>query len=171
MVNKKHGVFLCLFAVATLNRETTFLLIPFYLVWFWGKMPTHKLYANLLILSALWLSIRLLTQLVFYSSTGTDMWYTLPENFEVYIRYWFISLPMFVVFILIIFSASGGFIRKFVLIVFIPQVVLFLLAGKPFETRVFAESIWIVPLLPLLMVLSLIPRRESLYRRLFGTSV
>lgn len=139
----KHRVFLIVFAIATVNRETTFLLILFYVFYFWGKMSMQKMSFFVLTQIAVYVSIKLIIQNMFEGSGGEVIFFNAHLVLSSYAKLWYIFLPM--VFIVVItksrYRKMPEFIQKAIVFIFVPQVILHLLFGMPFEFRVFTESI------------------------------
>lgn len=156
---EKHSVFLAVFPLATLNRETTALITIFYAVWFWGKLPVPRYILNIGIQLVSFLAIELVIQFHFSDYPKLPVWYTLPETIK--------SFPLIPIFIIIIlFSVrSNAFFRTFVSTVFFAQVILYFVAGMPYEIRVFAESVVVIPVL--LNSFSTMPSSSGMRNNLF----
>lgn len=138
----KHGVYLLLFPIATLNRETTFLLTIFYLVYFWKKIPFPKLFLSVGLQGLVYVVLKLLIQAVFVDNGGVPIW----------LGWWFVpleylknpfSILIFASFCFIIWQAKfqNEFIKTAILTIVPLQILLHFFFGMPFELRVFAESI------------------------------
>lgn len=132
----RHGVFLLVFPFATLNRETTFLLTIFYAVYFFGKLPLQKYLASLLVQTAVYLSIKLITTSMFSGNGGQDVYFFLDVMLASRSHLIILLFPLLYYFL----RDKPEFVRKSFWIIFPVQVALYLLFGQPLEVRVFAES-------------------------------
>lgn len=139
----KLRIFLILFPVATLNRETTFLLTLFFAVYFFGKIP-KKLYALSLVYQVVvYVSIKEMVQLLFSRNGGQPVYWTFWNVVSVYAHLWQALLILIPIGYLLIRSWKRvpNFIQVVILVMVPAQIILHLLFGKAFEVRVFAESI------------------------------
>lgn len=137
IVREKHGCLLLLFPLATLNRETTFLISVFYFVYNIKKLD--KIWFNLVLQATVFLLIKFYIQLLFRGNGGQEIYFDLWNTILIYANNWFFLLPIIpLTYVLSIKNDKTGFAF---LTVFAIQVVLHLLFGKAFEVRVFVETV------------------------------
>ena len=138
----KHGVYLLLFPIATLNRETTFLLTVFYVVYFWKKMSFPKFALSVALQFVMYVAIKLSIQAVFVDNGGSPIWMEGLSVITAYLKNPF-SILVFMSFYFVLRQAKfqNEFVRIAILTIFPLQICLHLLSGTAFEIRVFAESI------------------------------
>ena len=141
---KFKGYYL-LFPVACLNRETMFLLIIFFMVYYVKRLETRDWLTGVAYQGFVFVSIRLLLMAVFADNAGVPVLFRAWENLADYIKYPWRSLLFFAGVLIIVWVCMRNWHEKPVLlrtafVVFAPVLmVLYVLFGWAFEIRVFAE--------------------------------
>lgn len=143
MARGKHRAFLILFPVATLNRETTFLLTFLYAVWFFRRMPYIQYFLSLAYQVSVYLLEKIIVQIVFSNNGGKPIYFEFFQVVSVYAQFWpvlFLVVP--IIYIVIkSWDETPRFFQIAALTMIPAQIFLHLLFGKAFEIRVFAESV------------------------------
>lgn len=148
-VRKKWLLFYPVFILGTLNRETTCFLGVIYLVTAFGREKPGKIVLHVLVLAAIWLTIKGCLSRIFAQNPGSLFLFLLVDNFQ------YLSRPGNVLSVL----SSFGFLWILVLLCFrrifdrfirrsqvvaLPFFVGMLLVGALVEIRVFGELIPLV---------------------------
>lgn len=167
MVNKKWLWYYVIFAIATLNRETTCFVTIIFLLAYWKKLPVRELFYHLV------------AQLVIWTTIKTGLWFLYADNpgslFEIFhaggsrSHFWsniqFLTTPKRVLILLSSFGFLwipvliwGKYISelfiKSALLAFIPFFLAMLIIGNLNEIRIFGE--W----LPLVLAANFIILRQ-----------
>lgn len=149
----KHLAYLLLFPVATLNRETTFLLSIVWLVISFRKVSHAYLLFGTVYQGVVYLAIRTATTIAFANNPGQTLDWQPMYNL---VRYGNapISTTLLLAFLAFIwYAAVKGwndkplFLRTAFLILFPLQIILHVTLGGAFEVRVYAESLPLAGLL------------------------
>lgn len=146
LARRKHGAYLLVFFFATLNRETTFLLILFFLLYFFNKMKIDRYAALATCQIIIYLFLKFSIQYIYRDNGGQVAQFNALLVISTYLRYLpflLISLPVF--YVVARNNRNNNYFPEFMRIaivsIFVPQIILHLLLGMPFEFRVFAESV------------------------------
>ncbi len=167
LARKKYLAYLALFPVATLNRETTFLLLPCFVVAVYQATRVSRLLiygtAYQVIIYA---GIRWMVMTQFANNPGAAFIWRLPQNLSDYARAPLLTLILVGTLGMAVYLVYQGwddkpiFLRTMLILLFPAQVFLYLLFGMPWELRVYAESFPVLVLLALWPVALWISRRS-----------
>jgi hypothetical protein len=149
--------YILLFPIVTLNRETSFLLILFWLVW--GYQMTRAgyplaSYVGLLSYQAvIYLGIRIAIIYIFAYLPGEVFQWNVHKNYVTFTSYPLISISLLLGFLILVYVMYRGFphvphfFQVALCTVFSLQVLLYLTLGFSWELRVFAESLPVIAVL------------------------
>ena len=143
-------------ALASLNKETSVLVILVFMIFYWSRLP-HRTFINLLLAqTAIYAAIRAILLYIYRDNPGAPMLITLRTHYEQYISYPPSILITLVFFAPIIFLMLRNWKRKHAFlqagsVMFLILLGLFFVAGMPAEFRVFLDA------LPIIAVLIYIP--------------
>lgn len=153
------GHYYLLFVIASINRETTFLLILFFMVYFYNKIPFRQYCFGLIYQGLAYLVIKIAIMDAYSSVPGTPLQWRPMEVIKGYVDkpVWF-AVVMFIFFCAFIVIALRGwsekplFLRAAFSTIFPVLLILHIFAGYAYEIRVFAE---VFPILFLLCAWSI----------------
>ncbi len=134
-----------LFPIICLNRETSFLLVIFYLLY------DHEIHmgrdiAMMLYQVFIWFAVRLSLMYVFHNNGGLDMWFMPFHNLQAFITHPLHTLLHLVIAGVILFFVFKNWLSKpynlrLAFCVFAPiLIVAYWIVGQPYETRVLFEA-------------------------------
>jgi hypothetical protein len=147
--NKIHAYHL-LFPLATFNRETTFLLMIFFMVYFLGRLPNKYYLYSMAYQGCCYVLIKIFLSIVFIHNGGKQFAF---EPMKLIKQYSENPVPTIILLILLIgvvyllcrqWDKKPAFLQTALLAMFPLQILLHLLMGYAFEIRVLAESLPIV---------------------------
>lgn len=140
------GHYYLLFVIASINRETTFLLILFFMVYFYNKIPFRQYCFGLIYQGLAYLIIKIAIMAAYSSVPGMPLQWRPMEVIKDYVDkpVWFavVMLIFFSAFIVIAlrrWSDKPLFLRVAFSTIFPVQLILHIFAGYAYEIRVFAE--------------------------------
>lgn len=145
--------YLGVFALANLNRETTFLLIGVFAVFFLFRLPWRRYLLWILLQVLVFGLARAWLMSLYAGNPGTPVWIRPIENLELFARHPILSLVQWGGFALVFWLLRRRWrttprILQVTLAVMLPvQLVLYLVMGLAFEIRVFAEifpAVWVM---------------------------
>jgi hypothetical protein len=158
LARRRYWLFYLLFPLATLNRETTFLLSAFYVVYFFnGPISRRHWFYGCVYQGAVYILIRLVTMAAFTHLPGAPFILSWRHVLTVYAANYPLTLAFALCLGWIGYLTLRGwkqkplFLRTALSIIFPIQFILHIFMGWPYEIRVFAES------LPLITVLAAYP--------------
>ncbi len=142
----KFNLYYLLFVVASINRETTFLLTLFFIIYFFNKMPFRQYCLGVLYQGLAYLIVKMLIMGFYANVPGTPMQWRPLEVIQGYVD----KPVLFAVFFLIFFLAllvlsvrqwndKPMFLRVAFGTIFPVQLILHIFLGYSYEIRVFAE--------------------------------
>ena len=155
----KFKEFYLLYPLGCVNRETIFLLSIFFAVHYFGKMKALHYLFGLVYQGAVFMGIRLMIMKIFDGNAGQlfyfQPWHVLKEHADH-------PIMLFLLMVLIALTWYGvsrqwkekpEILQSAILVLLPLQVILYLMVGKAFEVRVFAEVypvVWVMmtPSLP-----------------------
>ena len=146
LANNKFWIYYLIFPLATLNRETTFLLLSFFVVYFYKTSPRRQWMYGTIYQVFIYILIRWITTSVFANLPGEEYWWTWPQVPLAYIRNYPWALILLVAVGGVLYFVFRGwyrkplFLRTAFLIIFPLQVIMHFTVGLPWELRVYAES-------------------------------
>ena len=146
MARRKLKAYYLLFPLATLNRETTFLLILFFVIYFLGRIPFVRYGVAVAYQGIVYLLIKIATELAFIGHRGQSfIWwpdFVFREYGKDLVRtsYYVIIFSLFVGLVLYDWKKKPPFLRSAFLVLGPSVLVLHFLIGYPYEVRVFAEA-------------------------------
>lgn len=144
--------YLITLALASLNKETSVVLILVFLIYYLPRLPRKTFVLLLISQTVIYAIIRFGLIYVYRNNPGATVYFTLKNHYEQYLGY-----PPSLIFTLIFFLVFGflilrdwkrkhAFLRaSSVMIVFI--LILFFTSGMPVEFRVFLDALPIIVLL------------------------
>ncbi|MEO7839180.1 MAG: hypothetical protein ABIU06_07510 [Anaerolineales bacterium] len=140
------GHYYLLFVIASINRETTFLLILFFMVYFYNKIPFRQYCFGVIYQGLAYLLIKIAIMAAYSSVPGTSLQWRPMEVIKGYVDkpVWF-AVVMFIFFCAFIvialrrWSDKPLFLRVAFSTIFPVQLILHIFAGYAYEIRVFAE--------------------------------
>jgi hypothetical protein len=157
LAHGKYTSYAVIFLLATLNRETTFLLILFFLIRYWRRMPIRDYSVMLAFQIGAYAIIQGSLRYIFMDAPGTSADFQPLHNLGVYASAPWSTLALLALFAVMLYLVCRGradkplFLRTAFLVLFPLQVLLHLTLGGAFEIRVYAEVfpvIWLL-ILPL----------------------
>lgn len=158
LARKKFIPFYILYPFATLNRETTFLLSIFYVMYYFnGPISRRHWFYGCMYQVLTYILIRLVTMAYFANHPGAPFIISSQYLFRVYTTRYLLTFIYLTFIVLLLYitlrrwNRKPSFLRAAFLIIFPLQLFLHFLMGWPYEFRVFAES------LPIFSVLAMIP--------------
>lgn len=137
--------YLAVFAMANLNRETTFLLILVFAVYFFFRLPWQKYAALIVAQLVLFLGARIWIMTMFASHPGDSVFIQPIENLQRFLEYPLASTVHWLLFALVLWlcarrwRSAPRFLQVALLVMLPVQLILYLVIGWAFEIRVFAE--------------------------------
>ncbi|RPI93357.1 MAG: hypothetical protein EHM40_10115 [Chloroflexi bacterium] len=146
LARRKFNSYYVLFLIASLNRETTFLLTLFFSVYFFNRMPRRHYFFGLLYQGLAYTVVKITTMILYRDVPGTVLSLNPVGVLRGYVDQpvWFAVL-LFVFFCLFLviaiwqWNAKPGFLRAAFITLFPALLLLHILMGYPYEIRVFAE--------------------------------
>jgi hypothetical protein len=151
----KYIPYYLLFAIASLNRDTTFLLTLFFIVYFLNRMPRPQYFFGVLYQIFAYIAVKASVmsvyaevpgELFFFNPIGVIKGYgDQPEWFAILILSFFVVLLGMALYQR---NDKPKFLRAAFMTIFPAQLVLHVFLGYPYEIRVFAE------MMPVLLLLS-----------------
>jgi hypothetical protein len=149
----KLTTYLILFPLATLNRETTFLLTVFWLIYFSKRIPVHWLFYGAVYQAIVYVVIRLAMTSAFAHLPGNSFDWQPMRNLEKFLASPLTTCLLLSALGIILYMVIAGwsqkplFLRIAFLTLFPMQVFLHLTLGGAWELRVYAESLPVIFLL------------------------
>jgi hypothetical protein len=149
----KLAIYLILFPLATLNRETTFLLTLFWLIYMSKSMPVSRLFYGAVYQIIVYIVIRLTIMSTFAHLPGDSFDWQPMRNLEKFLASPLTTCLILSTFGVILYAVIKGwsqkplFLRIAFLTLFPAQVFLHLTLGGAWELRVYAESLPVIFLL------------------------
>jgi hypothetical protein len=154
LVRKKFNIYYILFIIASLNRETTFLLSLFFVVYFFNKLPFQQYFFGILYQGLAYMAVKTILMVVYAGIPGASLYLNPVGVIKGYMDkpVWFalLLLIFFCVFVIIAlrqWSEKPLFLRVAFITIFPIQLILHILIGYPYEIRVFAEVFPVIFLL------------------------
>lgn len=148
LVIEEHIILmLFFFPLLVLNKETSILLVPVFIIYQLKRMPNIKIFTISFIMTILWISIRILILKTFASNTGTIVEFHLfDHNLKLFANpaaaFFFLIVILFLgVLISYDWKSKQGFLRYGFLIVFCPLFFMSIFFGYVDELRQFYEAI------------------------------
>lgn len=150
----KFNNYYMLFFIASLNRETTFLLTVFFLVYFFNRLPRQQYFFGVLYQGFAYIAVKIML-ITFYADVPGAVLYLNPVG----VMQGYMDKPVgFALALLVFFSTflviairrwneKPVFLRVAFLTIFPIQLILHILMGYPYEIRVFAEAFPVLLLL------------------------
>jgi len=142
-----------LFLFATLNRETTFLLVMVYVFYYYRRIPLFDYISGIAYQTLVYISIKFIVSYLFADNGGKPMYLLEYDVFRVYISNPLLTTGMIVILLACLYYVFKGwknkplFLRVAFLSIFPAQVLLHFLLGYAYELRVFLESIPVICML------------------------
>lgn len=151
----KLSMYYLVFIIASINRETTFLLTLFFIVYFYNKLPFRQYCLGVAYQGTSYIAIKLAIMAVYAGVPDTLMQWRPVEVIQGYVDdpVWFAVLLFgfflgFIVLALRRWSDKPPLLRVAFLTIFPVQLILHIFLGYSYEIRVFAEAF------PILLLLS-----------------
>ena len=154
LVRGKFNVYYLVFIVASINRETTFLLLLFFMVYFYGKIPFRQYCLGVIYQGGAYIIIKTAIMAAYADVPGTPLQWRPMEVITGYVDHpvWFAVL-LFIFFCVVVAAAlwrwkdKPEFLRAAFGIIFPVQLILHIFLGYAYEIRVFAELFPVIFLL------------------------
>ena len=153
MARGKLLPYMALFAVANINRETTFLLIAVFLIYYLGRMPLIRYLGLFAIQAALFVVIRLTSMTIYADNPGVDMLVRPIQNLAVFanspagcLLHW-LGFTIVILVCLKNWRSSARILQVSFLVLAPALTIMYLILGYSFEIRVYAEIyavVWIM---------------------------
>lgn len=148
LIARRHFIwFYILFPIATLNRETTFLLTIFFFIYGYFYIPRLHWILGSAYQTIMYFLVRVLTLSMFADVPGSLYWSTWDHIITTYRTLYLQTFILITLIIAMLFMVFRGwkqkpeFLRIAFLVIFPLQVILHFTVGMPFEIRVFVESV------------------------------
>lgn len=153
--------FYILYPFATLNRETTFLLSAFYVLYYFkGPISKRHWFLGSIYQILVYVCIRFITMTYFSDLPGVTLDISWRYVLGVYSVHYFLTFAYLACIAWLLYMTlrrwdqKPSFLRAAFLVIFPIQLVLHFILGCPYELRVFAES---VPIFSVLIMIPTIP--------------
>lgn len=163
LARKKYGLYYLIFPIATLNRETTILLMMFFAIYFYRKMPVRNWMWGLLYQAIVYLILKSFVNIQFGHLPGSPFIWSWRLVVQAYASNYLLTsflasaILLFVYLSLRRWQDKPHLLVSAFLFIFLSLLVLHLLFGMAFEVRVFSE------ILPVATILALYPVRPYIY--------
>lgn len=145
LAQNKMAVYLLIFLLSTINRETTILLLPVFIIFYWNHMSRSK-YAMLIALQLVtFVTVQVAIRYVFRDAPGSVIWVEPFENIRRHIAAPWASLLALVLLGILLWRVRVNWaykprVLRVAFVVLAPALfVMYFLFGQAFEYRVFAE--------------------------------
>ncbi len=150
----KFNIYYLIFVIASINRETTFLLTLFFIVYFFNRIPRPQYLLGVLYQGIAYVVVKILIMAAYAGVPGTPAQWRPLEVLKGYIDkpVWFAVL-FFLFFCILIaialwrWNEKPLFLRVAFITIFPIQLILHIFLGYSYEIRVFAEVFPIMLLL------------------------
>lgn len=149
------GMYLLVFVLSTLNRETTILLVPAFLIYCWKKVPAIQYALLTIVQGAIFFGIQAGIRYMFRNVPGPEAWMEPVHNLQYHLANPIPTIIFLTVLAILLWKVFQGWekkplpLRLSFLLLFPAFVALYIVFGQPYEYRVFAE---VYPLAALLVV-------------------
>lgn len=155
MARRQVAAYLFVFFLSSINRETTILLLPIFLVTFWRRFNL-EFYGLLATLQAVtFVTVQAVIRYIFRDAPGSSVWISPAQNIAAHLQVpLHAGLSLAVAGVILWLVLRNWKVKPIVLrtafVVLAPALVLlYLVAGQAFEYRVFAEVYSVTALLVL----------------------
>jgi len=142
----KFNLYYLLFVIASINRETTFLLSLFFIVYFFGRIPFGQYCFGVIYQGLAYLIVKIIIMNIYANVPGTPLQWRPLEVITGYVDkpIWFAVFFLIFFLVLLVFSVyqwndKPMFLRVAFSTIFPVQLILHILLGYSYEIRVFAE--------------------------------
>ena len=146
IATQRTVAFYACFALSALNKETAVLFVPVFLAFRWGRQSWGALAIHAVALTALWAAVKVGVDLAYRDNPGVLAEFQLVRNLRLF------SNPLLMLrfcgvmgaYALLIgagWSAGPAFLRRTLLLIIIPQLILGLFLGYIDELRVYYEAL------------------------------
>ncbi len=146
LARRKFNLYYLLFVIASINRETTFLLSLFFIVYFFGKIPFAQYCFGVLYQGLAYLIVKTVIMNIYANVPGTPLQWRPLEVITGYVDkpVWFAVFFLIFFLVLLVFSVyqwndKPMFLRVAFSTIFPVQLILHIFLGYSYEIRVFAE--------------------------------
>ena len=159
MASERHMLYLLIFAVSCVNKETTILMSVAFAAVFFQRMETPRYVAMLAAQLVVFLAIYLILRVIFLHNPGSGVEVHWHEEFGYYrshlrngfmVAIFFIAIALFFILLTFRWSSKAPFLRRAAVMI-VPQMALVLYGAAPGEVRNLYE---ILPLISMLMLSS-----------------
>lgn len=147
---KRLDLYFVVFILATINRETSFLLTIFFAVWFYKKVSLYKLLSLISFQFLLYVSIQVFIRYYYQNIPGFTAWIRPIDNLKMYADNILLTCRDLFIFVLIGYviyknwNSKPIFIRTAFITIFPLLFILWLVSGMAYEYRVFGEIYMII---------------------------
>lgn len=163
LARKKFWLYYLIFPFATLNRETTFLLTLFFILYLFRKLPLSQWMFGIFYQVIVFSAVKMLVDAQFANLAGSHFIWSLPLVIPMYTDQYLFTVilvsfvAVFIYLALRQWYAKPSFLIAAFLIIFPVMIVLHISLGMAFELRVFSEII------PAIVILVMYPVRPYVY--------
>jgi hypothetical protein len=156
LLRRRWIAYVLALALASLNKETSVLVILVFMIFYWTRLPRRMFISLLVAQTAIYAVIRAILVYIYRDNPGAPMFITLRTHYEQYLAYPPSILITLVFFVPLIFLMLRGWKHKHAFlqagsVMFLILLGLFFVAGMPVEFRVFLDA------LPIIAVLIYVP--------------
>lgn len=150
---QNHFYLALLFPVLCLNRETAFLITLVCAVWFWRKMSLSNWLSMLTYQTTVFVALQGLIRIHYSSAVGENFQSNFWSNLQIFYQHPYGTLALLfgagllLYFACLHWNQKNSFLKTSLVVLFPVQILLYLLFGRGYEIRVFAEVYPIVALL------------------------
>lgn len=154
LVREQFFHYMICFALASLNRETAFFLLPIFAVYGWRHFHRLRVVRYAILQLILFTALQIIIHLMYQDAPGVSVWVAPIRNIRIHATYLPQTLLTLSVFGGVLWQVGRGwkdkpYLLRLSLIMLLPVfVLLYLTVGQPFEFRVFGE---VYPVLALLI--------------------
>lgn len=146
--------YLLTFTLSCINKETTILLLPVFMVYYWRRMkPVERYWVYVLAQVLIFVDVQVAIRHVFGDAPGVSVWFSPAENIQAYGIDPLRSLIHVAVIGVVLWLVVGNWQLKPIFlrtafVIMVPVLgLLYIVAGQAFEYRVFAECFSVTALL------------------------
>lgn len=164
LYKQEFNAYIVVFLLASLTKETSLLLIIFF-VFHFRKIDKTKLVKLALIQIIVYVIVRLAIMFRFRNNSGTSIEFHFAEHITSYAQNPWLTVVLFssiIILVIVAIRLKGSdsiFIKDALLTIGLPLLILYFISGVPFEIRIFFE---IYPIVFLALVVTLVRYLEQI---------
>lgn len=155
LARNQLSAYLVIFFLSSLNKETTILLLPVFMIHYWRRLHPRQYWLLALIQAVTFVTMQGTIRFIFRDAPGSSFWFSPVKNIAdhwIYLSTSLLSLAAIVPLLWLVFRQwrYKPMLLRTAFVVLAPVLaILYFVAGRPFEFRVFAEMYSVTALLAL----------------------